>query len=165
MGKFKPMVDTLEKLVEFRRVCNIPEDVKVSYCPEFEAIFSRGEERVVIPLVAFVEGGVRIPMSKLLTYFLWHFKVCLNQCTSNVFRVVSNIDVLNRTLNLNLTEHDINYIYSYQDSKTSRFYIKIRHGEVRLILGLLHSDKDGRRLFGHLKELVSGWNPLSHNHG
>lgn len=149
MGKFKSMVDTLERLVEFKRPYEIPEDVEVSYCPESEVEFSRGEGRVIIPLVAFVKGEVRIPMSRLLTNFLRHFKVFPDQCTPNVFRVVSNVNELNQRLGLNLIEHDINYVYSFQDSKTSRFYyktsgfyFKTRHREVRLTLGLSDSVKE-----------------------
>ena len=78
MGKFKSMVDTPERLAEFRTKYNFPDDVEVSYCPEAEAILSRGEDRVVIPLITIVKGGVRIPMSELLTNFLRHFKVCPN---------------------------------------------------------------------------------------
>ena len=79
MRKFKSMVDTPESLREFRRKYNFPEDVEVRYCSESEAILSRGEGKVVIPLVVIVEGGVRIPMCDLLTNFLCHFKVCPNQ--------------------------------------------------------------------------------------
>ena len=81
-------------------------------------------------------------MSKLQTNFLRHFKVCPDQCTLNVFRVVSSIDELNKRLSLSLTKHDINYIYSFQDSKTSGFYFKIQHREVRLIFGLSDFDKE-----------------------
>ena len=81
-------------------------------------------------------------MSDFLTNFLRHFKVCPDQCTFNAFRVVSSIDKLNERLCLKLTEHDINYIYSFQESKTLRFYFKIRHGEVRLILGFPDSNKE-----------------------
>ena len=123
MWKFKSMVDMPERLTEFKRVYGIPENVKVRYCPKSEVVFSRGEGRVIIPLVMFVEGGVRIPMSKLLTNFLKHFKVFPDQCTSNVFRVVSSVDELNRRLGLSLTKHDINYVYSFQDSKTLGFYL------------------------------------------
>ena len=119
------MVDTLERLVEFRRKYNFPDDVEVSYCLESKAILSRGEGRVVIPLVSIVKGGVRIPMSDLLTNFLCHFKVYPTQCTPNVFRIVSSGDTLNKRLELKLTEHNINFIYSFQDSKTSEFYFKI----------------------------------------
>lgn len=75
-------------------------------------------------------------MSRLLTNFLRHFKVFLDQCTPNVFRVVSSVDKLNKRLGLSLIEHDINYVYNFQDSKTLGFYFKFLHREVRLILGL-----------------------------
>ena len=127
------MVDTHESLRKFRRKYNFPEDVEVRYCPKSETILSKGEGRVVIPLVAIVGGGFRIPMSDLLTNFLRHFKVCPDQCTPNVFRIVNSVDTLNKKLGLKLTEHDINYIYSFQDSKTSKFYFNIWHEEVRLI--------------------------------
>ena len=112
------------------------------YCLESEVITSRGVERVVIPLVAIVQGGIRISMSDLLNNFLRHFKVCPDQCTLNAFRVVSSIDKLNERLCLKLTKHDTNYIYSFQESKTLRFYFKIRLGEVRLISSLLDSNKE-----------------------
>ena len=136
------MVDTPKSLGEFRRKCNFPDDVEVRYFPESEAILSRREGRVVIPFVAIVEGGVRIPMSDMLTNFLRHFKVYPNQCTPNVFRIVSIVDTLNKMLKLKLTKHDINYIYSFQDSKTFGFYYKIRHGEVRLFSSLPDSNKE-----------------------
>ena len=59
-------------------------------------------------------------MSNLLTIFLRHFKVYLDQCTPKTFRVVSSIAELHRRLGLSLTEHDINYVYGFQDSKTLR---------------------------------------------
>ena len=148
MGKFKSIVDTHKRLVEFRRKImkyNFPDDVEVSYCLESEEILFRREGRVVILLVAIVEGGVRIPISDLLTNFLWHFKVYPDQCTPNIFRIVSNVDTLNKRLGLNLTEHDIKYIYSFQDSKISGFYFKVWHGEVRLISSLPDSDKEIER--------------------
>ena len=150
------MVDTLERLVEFRRKYNFSDDVEVSYCLESKAILSRGEGRVVIPLVAIVEGGVRIPMSDLLTNFLHHFKVCPDQCTPNVFKIVRSVDTLNKRLGLKFTKHDINFIYSFQDSKTSGFYFKIRHGEVRLISGLLDSDKE---IEGDYLIVLRNWYP------
>lgn len=74
---------------------NFLEDVEVRYFSESEAILSKREGRMVTPLVAIVEGRVRIPMSDLLTNFLRHFKACLDQCTPNVFRIISRVDTLN----------------------------------------------------------------------
>ena len=113
MGEFKYLVDTLEGLSGFRRAYEIPDDVGVSYCPKVEVDFVKEKGKVVIPLVAFVEGEVKIPMSNLLTNFLRHFNVCPDQCTPNTFRVVSSVAKLNRRLYLNLTENDINYVYSF----------------------------------------------------
>lgn len=116
MGKSKSMVDTFERLVEFWGVYEIPENVRLSYCPEFEVEFSRGEGKGIIPLVTFVKGGggvVRIPLNKLLTDCLRNFKVCPDQYTPNIFRVVNSVVELNRRLDLSLAEHEINHVYSF----------------------------------------------------
>ena len=76
-----------------------------------------------------------------LTKFLRHLKFASISVLS-MHRVVSSIDKLNERLCLKLIEHDINYIYSFQESKTLRFYFKIRHGQVRLISGFSDSDKE-----------------------
>lgn len=44
MGKFKSMVDMLERLLKFKRVYRILEDVEVRYCLESNVIFLRGKE-------------------------------------------------------------------------------------------------------------------------
>ena len=56
--------------------------------------------------------------------------------------IVNSVDTPNQMLGLKLTEHDINYIYSFQDTKTSGYYFKIWHEEVRLISRLTDSDKE-----------------------
>lgn len=40
MGKFKSMVDALERLDEFKRRYNILDDVEMSYSSKFKAILS-----------------------------------------------------------------------------------------------------------------------------
>ena len=57
MGKFKSFVDMPEGLFWFRRAYGIPDNVGVSYCPDSEVDFVKREAKVVMPLVAFVEGG------------------------------------------------------------------------------------------------------------
>lgn len=94
-------------------------------------------------------------MSDLSRNFLRRFKVCPDQCTPNMFRVISFIVELNRRLRLNLIEHDINFMYSFQDNKTSGFYLKTQHGEVRLISCLPDSNKETRGLPRYHGELVS----------
>lgn len=50
------MVDSLERLVKFRRIYGILDDVGLSYCPESKVDFVMVEGRVVITLVAFAKG-------------------------------------------------------------------------------------------------------------
>lgn len=52
------------------------------------------------------------------------------------------MDELNKRLGLSQAENDINYVYSFQDNKTSRFHFKT---EVRLISGLSDSNKETER--------------------
>ena len=77
MGKFKSFVDTPEGLFWFRRAYGILDNVGVSYCLDLEVDFVKGEGKVVIPLVAFVEEGVRIPFINLLTKFFDTFQILL----------------------------------------------------------------------------------------
>lgn len=80
MGKFKSLVDTPDGFAMFRTNYSIPDDVGVSYFLDSEIDFSKGLETIVIPLVAFQEGGVKIRMSRLLTNFLRNFIKSLDQC-------------------------------------------------------------------------------------
>lgn len=108
------MVDSLERLVKFWRIYGILDDVGLSYCPESKVDFVMVEGRVVITLVAFAGGGgVRIPMSKILTNFLKHFMLCPDQCTRNIFRQVNSVAKLNMRLSLNLIEDDINFFLEF----------------------------------------------------
>ena len=58
-----------------------------------------------------------------------------------MFRVLGCIEVLNERMNLNLTHHDVNWVYNLQNLKGQRYYLKSRHFEVRLIQCLLVSNK------------------------
>ena len=57
MGKFESIIDTNKNLREFRSKYNFLEDVEITYYSESKVILSRGEGRVVIPLVATIERG------------------------------------------------------------------------------------------------------------
>ena len=66
----------------------------------------------------------------------------VGELLSNIFRVMSNVAELNKRLGLHLTEHDISFIYNYQDSKTSDYYVRNCLGEVRLMYWLPDSDRE-----------------------
>ena len=89
--------------------------------------------KVVIPMIAFIEGGMTILMGTLTRNFLRFFRLSLTQCAPNMFRVLGSIEVLNERMNLNLTHHDVNWIYNLHHLKGQGYYLKSMYPKVRLI--------------------------------
>ena len=108
MGKFKCLVDSEEGIEKFRAKYKIPPRVGIRYAAEGEWVDDRKIGEVVIPMIAFIEGGMTIPMGTLTRNFLRFFRLSPTQCTLNMFRVLKSIEVLNERMNLNLTHHDVN---------------------------------------------------------
>ncbi len=79
-----------------------------------------------MPIIAIVRG-VRIPMHPFLIQFLTHFRLSLLQCVPNVFRVVMGIAVLIEKLSLNLTVHDITYVYRLQVTGRKQYTLVVRN--------------------------------------
>lgn len=92
-------------------------------------------------MIAFIEGGIRIPMDRVMRDFLNFFRICPTQCSQNLFRVVSSVTQLNKKMRMALTHHDINWVYSCHDSKNLGFYLRTRVPAVRLISCLPEMNK------------------------
>ena len=65
MGEFKELVDTEEGMRNFRSKYNIPPHVGVRYAAQGEWFDDRKTNKVVILMIAFIEGGMTIPMGTL----------------------------------------------------------------------------------------------------
>ena len=68
----------------------------------------RQEGEVVIPMIAFIEGGIRIPMDRVMRDYLIAHRLSPTQCAPNMFRILGSVDALNERMRLNLTHHDVN---------------------------------------------------------
>ena len=79
----------------------------IRYCKEGEWHEKRQEGEVVIPMIAFIEGGMRIPMSIVIRDYLRAHKLAPTQCAPNMFRILGRDDALNEKMGLGLTHHDI----------------------------------------------------------
>ena len=66
MGIFFSLVDTPEHKEEFKKRYRIPNNVSTEHCNLGEWHEKRPTEAVAIPMIAFIEGGMRIPMVGLL---------------------------------------------------------------------------------------------------
>ena len=77
MGRFKDLVDTEKEMRSFRSKYNIPPHVGVRYAAQEEWFDERKTNEVVIPMIAFIEGGMTIPVGTITRNFLRFFRLSL----------------------------------------------------------------------------------------
>ena len=103
------MVKFEEAMEKFIADYMIPSNVGLRYYEEGERHFMRQGGEVVIPIIAFIEGGMRIPMGPMMRDYLRYFRLAPIQCAINVFRIMGCVDALNKKIGLKLTHHDVNW--------------------------------------------------------
>ena len=62
---------------------------------------------MVIRMIAFIKGRMRIPKGKVTKDYLIAHKLTLTQCAPNMFRIIGSVDALNEKMGVNLTHHDV----------------------------------------------------------
>ena len=75
MGRFKHLVDTKEGMRSFRSKYNILPHLGVRYAAQWEWFDERKTTEVVIPMIAFIEGGMTIPMDTITRNYLRFFRL------------------------------------------------------------------------------------------
>ena len=141
MGRFKRLVESEVAMEKFIADYRIHNTVGLRYCKEGEWHIMRQDGEVVIPIIAFLEGGMRILMGSVMRDYLRHFRLAPIQCAVNVFRILGCVDTLNEKMGLRLTHYDVNWCYNLQHLKGKSYYMKVRDDKVRLIQCLLESSK------------------------
>ena len=141
MDRFKHLVDSEEGMKSFRIKYNIPPHVGVRYAAQGEWFDERKTREMVIHMITFIEGGMTIPMGTLTRNFLRFFRLSPTQCAPNMFRVLGSVETLNERMNLNLTHHDVNWIYNMHNLKGQGYYLKSRYPAIKLIQCLPISNK------------------------
>ena len=111
------------------------------YAAQGEWVDDRKEGEVIIPMIAFIKGGMTISMGTITRNYLRFFRLSPTQCASNMFRVLGSVEALNEIMNLGLTHHDVNWVYNLHHLKGQGYYLKSKHPEVRLIQCLPTSNK------------------------
>ena len=87
-------------------------------------------------MIAFIEGGMRLPMDNVTRDYLIAHRLCPHQCAPNLFMVLGSVDTLNEQIGLNLTWHDVIWMYKCHLLANSGYYLKSRSSVVRLVLCL-----------------------------
>jgi len=107
MGRFKHLVDFLAGMEGFRAKYHISQEVALRYCAPDQMLTRRMEGEVVIPMIAFIEGGMALPISRITRDYLLAHRLCPHQCVPNLFKILGSVDALNEHMGLNLTWHDV----------------------------------------------------------
>ena len=160
MGRFASLVDTPEGIENFKARYNIPPGVFIRHCVQGEWHALRSKGQVVIPMITFIEWGMRIPMGRVTRDFLIAHRLCPTQCSPNLFRILGSVDALNDKMRVNLTYHDVNWMYNCQHLKSMRYYLKTRVLEVKLISCLPESNKGMDQDFFDYLGWVAWWSSL-----
>ena len=93
-------------------------------------------------MIAFIEGGMTLPMGRVTRDYLINHRLCPHQCTPNLFRVLGSINAFNEKMGLKLTWHDVVHLYEFHSLADVGYYLKSWSPVVRLILCLPKSNKD-----------------------
>ena len=141
MGRFKDLVDTSAAMEAFRVKYHILQGVVLRYYPPEGVLIDRDVGEIVILMVAFIEGGMTLPMRRITQDYLFHYRLTPHQCTPNMFRVLGCIDVLNERMGLGLTWHDVVHLYECHYVEKGGYYLKSWSDVVRLISCLPISNK------------------------
>ena len=69
MGRVERLVKTPTLIESFKEKYHIPQDVMVRHCTIEGVEFDQKVGEVVIPMIAFIEGGMTIPMGRRLSSY------------------------------------------------------------------------------------------------
>ena len=92
-------------------------------------------------MIAFIEEMMKIPISSVTRDYLITHNLSPTQCAPNTFRILGSVDAFSEKMGVNLTHHDINWIYNRHKLTGQGYYLKTKVPVVRLILCLPESNK------------------------
>ena len=141
MGRFESLVDSPSKIELFKEKYHIPQEVGLRYCSIEQIVTDREVEEVIIPIIAFIKGGMTLPIGRITRDYLINHRLCPHQCAPNMFRILGYVDALNEHLQLGLTWHDMMHMYEFHSQADGGFYFKSWSAMVRLITCLPKSNK------------------------
>ena len=141
MGRFEHLVKSPALIEIFKDKYHIPQEVLLRYCSPEILAFDREVGEVIIPMIAFIEGGMTIPIGRITRDYLRNHRLCPQQCAPKFFRILGVVDALDRHLGFGLTWHNVVQLYEGHQQKRAGFYLKSRSDVVKLISCLPKSNK------------------------
>ena len=87
----------------FRAKYHISQGVALRYYAPNQIVIDRKEGEVVIPMIAFIERGMTLPMARVTRDYLIDHRLCPHQCAPNLCKVLDSVNALNKQMGLRLT--------------------------------------------------------------
>lgn len=130
---------------QFRVKYSIPDDVQVERVTADRVTF--GEDFIILPLFAIIEGGVRFPMSPFLRYFLASYNLAPIQVAVNTWRILCSAIRLAELNNMPFTLGDLMLMYVVsRNPKYDKYYLTTRQHFDHLVDRLYDTEKWGNVL-------------------
>ena len=76
MGRFERLVKSPALTEIFKDKYHISEEVSLRYCSPEGLAFDREVGEVIIPMIAFIEGGMTILMGRITRDYLRNHRLC-----------------------------------------------------------------------------------------
>ena len=70
MGRFEHLVKSPALIEMFKEKYHIPQEVSIRYYSPEGLAFDREVGEIIIPMIAFIEGGMTIPMGRITRNYL-----------------------------------------------------------------------------------------------
>ena len=104
MDRYAKLVDTTKARVTFKTQYRIPNNVEIQHYEEGEwLVFNRPSKSMAIPMIAFIEGEMELPMGRVTQDYLINYRLTPTQCSPNIFRILGCVDAINHRMGTNLT--------------------------------------------------------------
>ena len=104
MDRYAKLVDTTKARATFKTQYRIPNNVEIQHYEEGEwLVFNRPSKSVAIPMIAFIEGEMELPMGRVTQDYLINYRLTPTQCSPNIFRILGCVDAINHRMGTNLT--------------------------------------------------------------
>ena len=76
MGRFKHLVNSLAKVEAFKNKYHIPQEVVLRYYSPEQIVTHRERGEVIIPMIAFIEGGMTFLTGRITRDYLLNHRIC-----------------------------------------------------------------------------------------
>ena len=76
MGRFESLVNSPSKIELFKEKYHIPQEMGLRYCSTEQIVIDREVGEVIIPIIAFIEGGITLPIGRITRDYLLNHRLC-----------------------------------------------------------------------------------------